>query len=150
MIDPIDGTTNFIYGFLYAVSAALTVQETKKVVFGVVYSPKTDTLYYGRHGQDGFVIKDGDKKRLKVGSFTNNEGKAIFGMLYNRKKIEKILNAAERIHKLSSDLKRIGPSSLDICMVAEGKAKLNFELDLNIWGICVRMLILTEAGGDYK
>lgn len=56
MIDPIDGTTNFIYGFLYAVSVALTVQETKKVVFGVVYSPKTDTLYYGRHGQDGFVI----------------------------------------------------------------------------------------------
>lgn len=150
VIDPIDGTTNFIYGLPYAVSVALTAQETKKVILGVVYSPKTDTLYYGCHGQGSFVIKDGDKKRLKVGSFADNEGITIFGMPYNREKTEKILNVAKRVYKFSSDLKRIGPSSLDICMVAEGKAKLYVELDLNIWDICAGMLILTEAGGDYK
>ena len=60
------------------------------------------------------------------------------------------MNVAKRVYKFSSDLKRIGPSSLDICMVAEGKAKLYVELDLNIWDICAGMLILTEAGGDYK
>lgn len=103
VIDPIDGTTNFIYGLPYAVSVALIVQEIRQVVIGVVYNPKTD----------------------------------------------KILNAAKRVYKFSSDLKRIGPSSLDICMVAEGKAKLYFELDLNIWDICAGILILTEAGGDF-
>ena len=150
VIDPIDGTTNFIYGYPYAVSVALTAQETKKIVLGVVYSPKTDTLYYGCFGQGSFVIKDGDKKCLKVGSFSDDEGIAIFGMPYNREKTEKILNVAKKVYKFSSDLKRIGPSSLDICMVAEGKAKLYFELDLNIWDICAGILILTEAGGDYK
>lgn len=150
VIDPIDGTTNFIYGLPYAVSVALTAQETKNVVLGVVYSPKTDTLYYACHGQGSFVMKDGNKKRLKVGSFPDNEGLAIFGMPYNREKTEKILNIAKRVYKFSSDLKRIGPSSLDICMVAEGKAKLYFELDLNIWDLCAGMLILTEAGGNYR
>ena len=95
-------------------------------------------------------MQDGNKKRLKVGSFPDNEGLAIFGMPYNREKTEKILNVAKNVYKVSSDLKRIGPSSLDICMVAEGKAKLYFELDLNIWDICAGMLILTEAGGNYR
>lgn len=150
VIDPIDGTTNFIYGLPYAVSVALTVQEIRKVVLGVVYSPKTDTLYYACHGQGSFVMENGIKKRLRVGKFSDDEGIAIFGMPYNREKTEKIFNVAKKVYKLSSDLKRIGPSSLDICMVAEGKAKLYFELDLNIWDICAGMLILTEAGGDYR
>ena len=150
VIDPIDGTTNFIYGLPYAVSVALTVQEIKQVVLGVVYSPKTGILYYACHREGSFVIENGIKKRLRVGNFPDNEGIAIFGMPYNREKTEKIFNVAKKIYKFSSDLKRIGPSSLVICMVAEGKAKLYFELDLNIWDICAGMLILTEAGGDYR
>lgn len=150
VVDPIDGTTNFIYGLPYAVSVALTAKKMGQIVLGVVYSPKTDTLYYACHGQGSFVIENGIKKRLKVGNFSDNEGIAIFGMPYNREKTEKIFNVAKKIYKFSSDLKRIGPSSLDICMIAEGKAKLYFELDLNIWDICAGMLILTEAGGDYR
>ncbi len=71
-------------------------------------------------------------------------------MPYNREKTEKIFNIAKKAYGFSSDLKRVGPSSLDICMVAEGKAKLYFELDLNVWDICAGMLILTEAGGNYR
>ena len=150
VIDPIDGTTNFIYGLPYAVSVALTVNKTRQIIFGVVYNPKTDTLYYACHGQGSFVINNGIKKRLKVGDFPYNEGISIFGMPYNRRKTKKIFEVANKIYEFSSDLKRIGPSSLDICMVAEGKAKLYFELDLNIWDICAGMLILTEAGGAYR
>ena len=150
VIDPIDGTTNFIYGLPYAVSVALTLHKIRRIVLGVVYSPQIDTLYYACYGQGGFVIKNGIKNRLKVGNFPDNEGIAIFGMPYNREKTDKIFNIANKIYKFSSDLKRIGPSSLDICMVAEGKAKLYFELDLNIWDICAGILILTEAGGNYR
>lgn len=150
VIDPIDGTTNFIYGLPYAVSVALTVQDIRKVVLGVVYSPKTDTLYYACKGQGSYVVNNGVTQRLRVGTFPDNEGVAILGMPYNREKTDKIFDVAKRVYNLSSDLKRIGPSSLDICMVAEGKAKLYFELDLNIWDICAGMLILTEAGGNYR
>lgn len=149
VIDPIDGTTNFIYGLPYAVSVALIVQEIRQVVIGVVYNPKTNTLYYACNGQGSYVVNNGVTKRLRVGDFSDEEGVAVFGMPYNREKTDKILNAAKRVYKFSSDLKRIGPSSLDICMVAEGKAKLYFELDLNIWDICAGILILTEAGGDF-
>lgn len=150
VIDPIDGTTNFIYGLPYAVSVALMTPETGRTLLGVVYSPKTEKLYYACKGQGSFAIENGIKKRLSVGTFPDNEGIAIFGMPYNREKTEKIFNIAKKVYGFSSDLKRMGPSSLDICMVAEGKAKLYFELDLNVWDICAGMLILTEAGGNYR
>lgn len=149
VIDPIDGTTNFIYGLPYAVSVALIVQQISQVVIGVVYNPRTDTLYYACNGQGSYIVNNGVTKRLKVGEFSDKEGVAVFGMPYNREKTDKIFDVAKRVYKFSSDLKRIGPSSLDICMVAEGKAKLYFELDLNIWDICAGILILTEAGGDF-
>jgi len=150
VIDPIDGTTNFIYGLPYAVSVALTRQEIGQIILGVVYSPKTNTIYYACRGQGSYVVSNGITQRLHVGNFIDNEGIAIFGMPYNRDKTAKIFDIAQKVYKVSSDLKRIGPSSLDICMVAEGKAKLYFELDLNIWDICAGILILSEAGGVFR
>lgn len=147
VIDPIDGTTNFIYGLQYAISVALT--ELNQTVIGVVYSPKTDTLYYACNGHGSYVINNGITKRLSVGKFSDEEGLVIFGMPYNRKKTDKIFDIAKKVYQFSSDLKRIGPSSFDICMVAEGRAKLYFELDLKIWDISAGILILTEAGGDF-
>jgi len=149
VIDPIDGTTNFIYGFQYAISVALTSQESGCGIIGVVYCPTSETLYYACHEQGAYVVRNGTKNRLKVGEFSDSEGIAIFGMPYDRAKTGKIFTVAEKIYGISSDLKRIGPSSLDICTVAEGKAKLYFELDLNIWDICAGLLILKEAGGNY-
>lgn len=149
IIDPIDGTTNFIYGLPYAVSVALADKELNQAIIGVVYSPKTDTLYYACKGQGSFVINNGITKQLSVGKFSDEEGLSIFGMPYNREKVDKIFDVAKNVYQYSSDLKRIGPSSLDMCMVAEGKAKLYFELDLNIWDICAGILILKEAGGDF-
>lgn len=149
VIDPIDGTTNFIYGLPHAVSVALTDNKLNQAIIGVVYGPKIDTLYYACKGQGSYVINNGITKRLSVGSFPDEEGLSVFGMPYNREKVDKIFDVAKKVYQYSSDLKRIGPSSLDICMVAEGKAKLYFELDLNIWDICAGVLILKEAGGDF-
>lgn len=149
-IDPIDGTTNFIYGFPYTVSVALTRQGLGQIILGVVYSPKTNTVYYACNGQGSYVITNGITQRLHVGEFIDNEGIAVFGMPYSRDKTTKIFDIAQKVYKLSSDIKRIGPSSLDICLVAEGKAKLYFELDLKIWDICAGILILSEAGGNYR
>lgn len=70
-------------------------------------------------------------------------------MPYDRTKTEKIFDIAKKAYAFSSDMKRIGPSSVDICRVAEGTAKLYFELDLKIWDISAGLLILTEAGGRY-
>lgn len=150
VIDPIDGTTNFIYKLPYAVSVALTDQNVDQVILGVVYNPEEDILYYACRGAGSYIVQNGIKKQIRVGSFSANEGIAIFGMPYDRSKAEKIFEIAKKIYAISSDLKRIGPSSLDICRVAEGTAKLYFELDLNAWDICAGKLILTEAGGNFR
>lgn len=64
-------------------------------------------------------------------------------------KTRKILNIVQKCYDISSDMKRIGPSSLDICLVASGKAKMYVELDLKLWDVAAGVLILTEAGGSF-
>lgn len=151
IIDPIDGTTNFLNGFPFAISLALEDRVHESIVLGIVYNPVEKILYYAIKGKGSFKVDSlGRKIRIHVGEFNANEGISIFGMPYNRNKSEKILKLAEGYYRISSDLKRIGPSSLDICRVASGQAKLYFELDLNIWDIAAGLLILEEAGGGYK
>ena len=87
--------------------------------------------------------------QLRVRTFPPDEGIVVFGMPYDRRKTGKILNIVQKYYAIASDMKRIGPSSLDICLVASGKAKMYLELDLNLWDISAGILILTEAGGTY-
>ncbi len=149
VIDPIDGTTNFIYGLPYAVSVAL-VKQKENSILGVVYNPPMNTVYYACKGQGSYILKNNKKRKIYVADFGENEGIALFGMPYDRNKADRILDIAKQIYNFSSDLKRIGPSSLDICLVAEGKAKLYVEFDLKIWDISAGIIILTEAGGSYE
>lgn len=149
IIDPIDGTTNYIHGFPYAVSVALSYKSINNIVLGVVYSPLNNSIYYACKGKGSYLIRGEKIKKLHTDS-NSIDGIAIFGMPYNRDKTSKILSVVEKYYPFFSDIKRIGPSSLDICLVAEGKADVYFELDLKLWDIAAGILILLEAGGDYK
>lgn len=146
VIDPIDGTGNFINGFPYTISIAL-INEVRQPIVGVVYSPTSDELFYAYEGGGAFVQRDGKIEKIHVGKFEETEGFIIFGMPYDRAKTHKILSIVEQLYEFASDIKRIGPASLDICRVAEGKAKIYVELDLNIWDYAAGLLILKEAGG---
>lgn len=150
IIDPIDGTTNFMNGLQYAVSVALVGGQPDQILAGVVYNPKDNVVYYACKGKGSYVIENGNVTKLKVKAFPDDEGIIIFGMPYDRSKTEKILDIVCQYYAMASDLKRIGPASLDICMVASGKAKMYIELDLQLWDVSAGVLILTEAGGTYR
>lgn len=150
IVDPIDGTTNYIYGFTYAVSVALEYVPDEEAVVGVVYVPSDGTVYYAVRGMGSYMMKDGKKQRLHVGKYEKNEGVAIFGLPYDRSKAKSLFEIAAEYYEDCSDLKRIGPSSLDICRVASGHAKIYFEPDLQKWDVAAGLLILTEAGGHYR
>lgn len=150
IIDPVDGTSNFIYGYPYAVSVALEHVPSNEIVIGVVYDPENDYVYYAAKSKGGYLLKDGETILLKVKTFEEGEGVAIFGMPYDRRKTKKILDIAGSYYASCSDLKRIGPASLDICMVASGRAKVYFELDLEKWDVAAGLLILTESGGRFR
>jgi myo-inositol-1(or 4)-monophosphatase len=147
IIDPIDGTGNFINGFEYSVSVAL--QSNEETILGVVYVPLEETVYFGISGTGAFKQDEtGKVEEIKVREFSDDSGIVIFGLPYDRKKTEKIFDMAQKMYTIASDMKRMGPSSLDICRIAEGKGKLYFELDLELWDIAAGELILREAGGE--
>lgn len=147
IIDPIDGTGNFLSGLDYSISVAL--QYDKETLLGVVYVPLDELIYMGIATVGAFKIKDERRlEKLKVIEFQDDEGIVFFGLPYNREKTNKIFSIAEKIYPITSDIKRIGPASVDICRVAEGIGKLYFELDLKIWDIAAGELILKEAGGE--
>jgi inositol monophosphatase len=141
VIDPIDGTGNYINGYPFAVSVAY-VKNTNETIFGVVYDFNNDVVYYALNGHGSFIkYRNGEVKVLNT-SDKVNDGITIFGMPYDRKKTHKILKIVEKLYEISSDIKRIGPSSLDICAVAEGRAQIYAELDLEQWDIQAGKLIL--------
>ena len=150
IIDPIDGTSNFIFGFPYAVSVALQEVKSGRTLLGVVFVPETDTVYYAAWKKGSYRAAGGLTEPLHVKRFQENEGIVIFGMPYDRTKSDKILAIAGEYYRTSSDLKRIGPASLDICRVASGAAKTYVELDLKEWDVAAGILILQEAGGTYE
>ena len=146
IIDPIDGTGNFIYGFPYTVSIALS-NENSETEIGVVYCHSTDELFYAVSGCGASLRKGSLTTSIHVKHFPEDEGIIIFGVPYDRSKTHKIFSMVEKLYHDASDVKRIGPASLDICRVAEGNAKMYLELDLNIWDYAAGELILKEAGG---
>ena len=147
VIDPIDGTGNMITGFPFSMSLAL-VDSDGNALLGAVLDVAKNIIFYATPGGGAFSQAYGKvPEKMQVKRHSENEGLCIFGMPYNRKKAHQILSIAETLYTISSDLKRIGPSSLDICAVAEGRAKIYAELDLNQWDYCAGELILKEAGG---
>lgn len=146
IIDPIDGTNNYIYGFPYSISVALT-KGSKETLIGAVCDCQNRKMFYAISGRGTFSQIRGENPFRIESSLSKTEGITIFGMPYNRAKANSILRIAEKLFSISSDIKRIGPSSLDICAVAEGKAQVYTEFDLNLWDVQAGKLILEEAGG---
>lgn len=150
VIDPIDGTTNFIYGYPFSISVALCKQDVQDPILGVVYAPLKDKFFYASKGQGSYVKENNKKRKLTINDVDYEEGISLYGMPYDREKVSMILDVVKKVYPNCSDIKRIGPASLDICRVAEGRAKLYFEYDLNLWDYIAALIVLKEAGGIFK
>ena len=144
IIDPIDGTTNFIYNFPFAISVALSYKNI--IVSGVVYSPLDNTLYRADINKGAFKRIGDNEIPIKVDKNTATCPICLCGFPYDRNKIDKNYEIVKKLALLSADVKRMGPASLDICRVAEGQVAAYVELDLKIWDIAAAGLILQESG----
>lgn len=147
VVDPIDGTTNFIHGLQYAISIGLV--KYGKPIIGCIYSPSTEDFWYGIKGKGAYK----NDIKLQVSQRDSIKDTVIeFGFPYDTSKTENILKNVLKIKQAgAADVKRIGPACLDICRVASGECDAYFEYDLKPWDIMAAMLILQEAGGTlYK
>jgi myo-inositol-1(or 4)-monophosphatase len=144
IIDPLDGTTNFLHGFpVYAVSIALA--HRGQVQQAVVYDPTRNDLFYASRGRGAFL----NDKRLRVSKRTRI-GDALIGTGFPFRKgdnFKRYVKMFEEVMQSCAGLRRPGAAALDLCYVAAGYYDGFFETGLNPWDVAAGSLIITEAGG---
>jgi myo-inositol-1(or 4)-monophosphatase len=144
IIDPLDGTTNFIHGFpVYAVSIALAFRG--QLQQAVVYDPTRNDLFYASKGRGAFL----NDKRLRVSKRTRLADCLIgTGFPFRRgDNLSRYLKMFEAVMQATAGLRRPGSAALDLCYVAAGYTDGFFETGLSPWDIAAGALLVTEAGG---
>lgn len=150
VIDPLDGTKNFLAGFpIFAVSVALVDREQDfKPLVGAVYLPYFGDLYYAyRNGgayKNGRPIKVNAKKDLKKCFFTYGFPSRAERNLNNYCSI-----MLEIFQKVAS-LRRPGAAAVDLAYIAEGVFDGTFEFELKLWDVAAGTLLIEEAGGKVE
>jgi myo-inositol-1(or 4)-monophosphatase len=144
IIDPLDGTTNFIHGFpTYAVSIALSFRN--QIQQAVVYDPARNDLFFASKGRGAFL----NDKRLRV-SKRNRMAEALIGTGFPFRKgddFDRYVRLFTTVMKSCAGVRRPGAAALDLCYVAAGWYDGFFETGLSPWDCAAGSLMITEAGG---
>ena len=144
IIDPLDGTTNFLHGFpVYAVSIALAHRHN--VQQAVVYDPTRNDLFFASKGRGAFC----NDRRLRV-SKRLRMSEALIGTGFPFRKgdnFKRYVKMFETVMQSCAGLRRPGAAALDLCYVAAGHYDGFFETGLSPWDIAAGSLMITEAGG---
>jgi myo-inositol-1(or 4)-monophosphatase len=144
IIDPLDGTTNFIHGFpVYAVSIALAFRG--QVQQAVVYDPTRNDLFIASKGKGAFL----NHKRLRVSRRSRMQEALISTGFPFRKgdNFKRYMQMLEAVMPTCAGLRRPGAAALDLCYLAAGYTDGFFETGLHPWDIAAGSLMVTEAGG---
>jgi len=144
IIDPLDGTTNFIHGFpQYAVSIALAVNGVTQQA--VVYDPTRDELFTATRGAGAYL----DRRRLRVATQDRLANTLLgTGFPYRQDQdLDTYLKIFAEMSRQCAGLRRPGAAALDLAYVAAGRYDGFFESDLKPWDMAAGALLVTEAGG---
>jgi myo-inositol-1(or 4)-monophosphatase len=143
LVDPLDGTSNFVHG-LEAVGVSVGLVSAGRPVVAVVHAPLLDRTYAARRGGGAFR----DERRIHVSRRTPEQAIVATGFPFRRKDLLGRYEPAfgKAIHRFE-DLRRVGGASLDLCWTAEGVFDGYFELALGPWDVAAGSLIVREAGG---
>ncbi len=144
IIDPLDGTTNFIHSFpMFSVSIAL--EYLGEIILGVVFDPLKDELFHAVKGKGSFL----NNKKIKTSGISSLQNSLIATGFPFRKKemIEHYLTAFRSVFDKVSDIRRAGSAALDLAYIASGRFEGFFELNLSPWDIAAGSLLIKEAGG---
>ena len=170
VVDPIDGTTNFIHGFPEAcISLGFAVGRSPAV--GVVYNPFQDLLYSGVRGGGSFVQRNaslaedrgrGPRRRLPLAgdgvSKLEGLGKALVAVEWGSQRegnnfdlrvrtFARLAGAEERGGSMIHSFRSLGSAALNLCAVAAGSVDCYWEGGCWAWDVCAGWCILAEAGG---
>ncbi len=145
IVDPLDGTTNFLHGVPhFAVNIAL--ERDSQIVAGVTYNPATNDLFWSERGKGAFL----NDKRLRVSARRRMEeclfatGVPFAGRPGHGQFLKELHQIAPRV----SGVRRFGSAALDMAWVAAGRYDGYWERGVKAWDIAAGVLMVTEAGGS--
>ena len=144
IIDPLDGTTNFIHGFpVYCVSIALAVNG--RIEQAVVYDPTRNDLFTSTRGRGAFL----NERRIRVSKRTMLRDSLVStGFPYRPgDNLKQYMSMLGDVMQRTSGVRRPGAAALDLAYVAAGFSDAFFETGLSIWDVAAGSLLVTEAGG---
>ena len=142
VIDPIDGTSNFIYEYRPSV-VSVGLLKGGKPYMAVVYNPYDDMMFSATAGQGAYM--NGEK--IMSSDAPLSDSLALFGTApYYEELRDRSFALAKELLPLCVDLRRSGTAAWDMCCVALGRAGLYFELKLQLWDYAAAGLIAQEAG----
>ena len=144
VLDPIDGTMNFIRDLgLSAVSLALV--ENGQTVLGIVYNPFRDELFCAEQGRGATL--NGETIRVRETKELSGALVAVGTAPYYKPSVGACFDIYRELFLRGVDIRRLGSAAIDICYVAAGRFDCYYEFVLSIWDFAAARLILTEAGG---
>ncbi len=144
VIDPIDGTTNFIHG-LYPFSISIALKEYDEIVLGVIYEIGLDECFYS--WKDGPALMN--EKEIHVSSNENISDSLIAtGFPYtNFDLIDSFIESLHYFMRNSHGMRRMGSAAVDLAYVACGRFDAFYEYNLNDWDIAAGLFLVKQAGG---
>ena len=143
VVDPIDGTSNFIRG-LGASAISVGLVKDGKPYLGVIYEPYKNEMYYAERGKGAFLngkpihVSDRDFKHATMWSAAS---------LYNKDLAKPCFNIIEKVYYESDDFRRFGAAAIELAYLAAGRIELYFEIRLFPWDMAAGQVIIEEAGG---
>ncbi|MBI4162008.1 MAG: inositol monophosphatase [Acidobacteria bacterium] len=144
VIDPLDGTTNFIHGYpCFSVSVA--VLEGREVLAGAVYDPTRDEMFEAGAGAGA----RGNGEPLRVSPVRDlDDALLVTGFPFREpQRLEEFLVDFTSLFRRASDIRRDGSAALDLCYVAAGRLDGFWERGLSAWDVAAGSLLVREAGG---
>ena len=151
IIDPIDGTANFLHGIPhFAISIGL--EHDEEIICGIIYDPIKDEMFVAEKGNGSYL----NNQRIRVSSRSKLENCIIFtgGPKIGVKNRELFLKEYNNVSsKVPTTIRKLGSASLDIAYVAAGRCDGFWQRDLKYWDIAAGIILVRESGGfitDFK
>ena len=143
IIDPLDGTTNFVHN-LPIFSCSIGLKKDNKTILGVVHNPAADKCFYAEEGKGSFL----NNKQIKcTSSKTLSDSLLATGFPYlHDKKYDLLFDLFKDFYDRTRGLRRLGAASLDLCFVAMGRFDGFYEYGLKPWDVCAGEIIAKESG----
>ena len=145
IIDPIDGTSNFLHGIPhFAISVGL--EHNKEIICGIIYDPIKDEMFTAEKGNGSYL----NNQRMRVSSRSKLEDCMIFtgGPKRDAKNRELALKEYYKFSiKVLTPIRKLGSASLDMAYVAAGRCDGFLQRNLNYWDVAAGIILVKEAGG---